>query len=77
MLNSNRFSSNFWGTVPIGATALLAVVATLTGCGPAQSVYHDGKFSAEQKAAAQAEYQTVEDEESQGSNKKKKPAAKR
>ena len=45
-----------------------------SGCGPAASVYHDGSFTEEQKAAGQREYQTVEDEESQGSNKKKSKA---
>jgi outer membrane lipoprotein-sorting protein len=79
MFKSNLFLLRLCRAAPLGIMALCTVLASLSGCGPAQSVYHDGNFSAEQKAAAQAEYQTVEDEESQGSNKKtkKKPAAKR
>ena len=65
-------NSKFVLAAPFAILFMSALCASFTGCGPAESVYHDGNFSAEQQAAAQAEYQTVEDEESQGSNKKKK-----
>jgi hypothetical protein len=77
MLKSKPISLKLSCAAQLGVMALMTLIAPLSGCGGAQSVYHDGNFSAEQKAAAQAEYQTVEDEESQGSNKKKKPGAKR
>lgn len=60
-----------------GILFLSVFCASFIGCGPAESVYHDGNFSEEQKKAAQAEYQNVEDEESQGSNKKKKKSVKK
>ena len=70
MLNNRCHSiSNF-----VAATHFAVAAASLfffSGCGPAASVYHEGGFSEEQKVAGQKEYQTVEDEESQGSNKKK------
>lgn len=69
-LDSNRCSTSFFGVVTVAI-----VCACLAGCGPADSVYHDGNFTEEQKSAAQAEYQTVDDEESQGS-KKRKPVKK-
>lgn len=77
MLKLNYKITKTFAAAAFGATALIVLTTSLTGCGQAQSVYHDGNFTAEQKAAAQAEYQTVEDEESQGSNKKKKPTGKR
>ncbi len=77
MFHSAFNSSRMFRVAPLSAAVLVTVLASLSGCGAAPSVYHDGNFSAEQKAAAQAEYQTVEDEESQGSNKKKKAAVKR
>ncbi len=77
MLNPSPSSVNSINATAIAATALFILLASLSGCGSAQSVYHDGNFTAEQKTAAQAEYQSVEDEESQGSNKKKKSAGKR
>ncbi len=61
--------------------ALLVVVSmasmVTTGCGPAQTVMPSGQFTEEQKIAAAAEYQKVEDEESMGNNKKFKKSAKR
>lgn len=47
------------------------------GCGPTPTVMPSGQFTEEQEAAAIAEYQKVEDEESMGNNKKFKKAAKR
>ncbi|MCE3015926.1 MAG: hypothetical protein ACK56W_22440 [Pirellula sp.] len=60
----------------LGAVIVAIVCGCFAGCGPADSIYHDGNFTEEQKSAAQAEYQTVDDEESQGSNKKKKTVKK-
>ena len=48
-----------------------------TGCGPSQTIMPSGQFTEEQKVAAAAEYQKVEDEESMGNNKKLKKATKR
>lgn len=61
------------------ALLLLVTVASMatTGCGPAQTVMPSGQFTEEQKIAAAAEYQKVEDEESMGNNKKFKKSAKR
>lgn len=61
------------------AFLLLLTIApmTITGCGPAPTVMPSGQFTEEQKAAAAAEYQKVEDEESMGNNKKFKKTAKR
>ena len=66
----NRCSTSFFGVATFSV-----VCACFAGCGPADSVYHDGNFTEEQKAAALAESQSVDDEESQGS-KKRKPAKK-
>lgn len=76
MLNPTRHTSKIFIATPLGVLLCSAFYASFTGCGPAESVYHDGKFTEEQKAGAQREYQSVEDEESQGSNKKKKPGKK-
>jgi hypothetical protein len=76
MLNQTRHYSKFVVAMPLGVLLCSAFCATFTGCGPAESVYHDGKFTEEQKAGAQSEYQSIEDEESQGSNKKKKAVKK-
>lgn len=73
-MNSYRNTAKISLIAPIGLCIVAAIFLSLAGCGAAESVYHDGNFSADQKAAAQAEYQSVEDEESQGSNKKKKKA---
>ncbi|MEI7460763.1 MAG: hypothetical protein WCK15_15245 [Pirellula sp.] len=76
MLNPTRHHSKILIATPLGVLLCSAFCAPFIGCGPAESVYHDGKFTEEQKAGAQSEYQSVEDEESQGSNKKKKPGKK-
>ncbi|MEQ1825866.1 MAG: hypothetical protein ABL921_07955 [Pirellula sp.] len=58
------------------APFLVAAVVTLSslsvGCSPAESVYHDGNFTEEQKVAAKKEYESIDDQESQGSIHKKK-----
>ena len=76
MLNPTRHHSKIFVATPLCVLLCSAFCAPFTGCAPAESVYHDGNFTAEQKAGAQSEYQSVEDEESQGSNKKKKPVKK-
>ncbi len=76
MLNPTRHHSKIFIATPLGFLLCSAFCAPFAGCAPAESVYHDGNFTEEQKAGAQREYQTVEDEESQGSNKKKKPVKK-
>jgi hypothetical protein len=48
----------------------LSIILCGLGCGPAPTVMPTGGFTEEQKAAAAAEYQKVEDEESMGNNKK-------
>lgn len=75
MSKSSHFHLNRCFTSFFGVATFSVVCACLAGCGPADSVYHDGNFTEEQKSAAQAEYQTVDDEESQGS-KKRKPVKK-
>jgi hypothetical protein len=55
------------------ALVLLALVLKSVGCGGSnEAIIPTTPLTDEQKAAVKAEDQAVEDEESQGSNKKKK-----
>jgi hypothetical protein len=54
------------------AVLIAAFVTGLVGCGDSKAVIPNAPFTEEQKKAIQAEDAKVADEESHGSNKKKK-----